>query len=381
MGTARNARRPQDYTALGIAPQPIARREDGMRTTGEKDTYEWWYFDTHLDDGSSLVVVFYTKPFIEGVGKGLAPYVSVELDRPDGSHHQWEAKADAAGFHAATDRCDVTIGPNTFRNVEWGEPLKYRIHVEEGPLLLDIDLVGQVPAWRPGTGYMYFGEQDEHFFAWLPSVPQGSVVVDLVLDGVQETLTGVGYHDHNWGDVAMTKLINHWYWGRAQAGAYSIVSSYITAEANYGRTEIPIFMLAKDGAVVADDPGKVRFSLEGEQVDEHSGKPFAQVVSYEYEDGADRYVIRYQRQSTIVDERMIDRMTGPSTCWPRRPGSTARTFGSRARWSSNTSSMGSRWRRSPTPGSGSSCGSATCGDRWSGRQSQWPVPCPWCGSA
>jgi hypothetical protein len=216
MGTARNARRPQDYTALGIARHPIARREDGMRTTGEKDTYEWWYFDSHLDDGSSLVVVFYTKPFIEGVGKGLAPYVSVELDRPDGTHHQWEARADAAGFHAAADRCDVAIGPNTFRNIEWGEHSKYRIHVEEGPLLLDIDLVGQVPAWRPGT----------------------------------------------------------------------------------------------DGAIVADDPDKVRFSLEGEQVDEHSGKPFAQVVVYEYEDGADRYVIRYQRQSTIVDERMIDRLTG-----------------------------------------------------------------------
>src|SRR3954462_13311559 len=67
MGSARNARRTQDYTALNIAQQPIARREDGMRTTGEKDSYEWWYFDAHLDDGSSLVVVFYTKPFIEGV--------------------------------------------------------------------------------------------------------------------------------------------------------------------------------------------------------------------------------------------------------------------------------------------------------------------------
>jgi len=106
--------------------------------------------------------------------------------------------------------------------------LRYHIHVEEGPLLLDIDLVGQVPAWRPGTGYLYFGDRDEHYFAWLPSVPQGIVVVDLVLDGVQERLTGVGYHDHNWGDVAMTRLINHWYWGRAQAGAYSIVASYIT---------------------------------------------------------------------------------------------------------------------------------------------------------
>jgi hypothetical protein len=153
---------------------------------------------------------------------------------------------------------------------------------------------------------MYFGAKDEHFFAWLPSVPQGRVRVDLVLDGVREHLTGVGYHDHNWGDVAMTKLINHWYWGRAQAGPYSIVASYITAEEKYSNTELPIFMLAKDGAVIADDPDKVRFWLEGEQVDEHSGKPFAQVVNYEYEDGAHRYVIRFQRETTMVDERMID---------------------------------------------------------------------------
>jgi hypothetical protein len=310
MGTARNARRPQDYTALGITEHPIARREDGMRTTGEKNTYEWWYFDTHLDDGSSLVVVFYTKSFIDGVGKGLAPFVSVELDRPDGSHHQWEAKCDPADFHASTDTCDVAIGPNTFRNVEWGEPVKYQIHVEEGPLRLDVDLVGQVPPWRPGTGYVYFGDQDEHYFAWLPSVPQGKVVVDLTLDGAHETLTGVGYHDHNWGDVSMMKLINHWYWGRAQAGPYSIVASYITAEAQYGDTAIPIFMLAKDGVIIADDPAKVHFSLIDEQLDEHTGKPYAQVVSYAYEDGAERYVIHFQRESTIVDERMVDRITG-----------------------------------------------------------------------
>jgi predicted secreted hydrolase len=27
--------------------------EDGIRTSGEKGTYEWWYFDAHLDDGDS----------------------------------------------------------------------------------------------------------------------------------------------------------------------------------------------------------------------------------------------------------------------------------------------------------------------------------------
>jgi hypothetical protein len=24
-----------------------------------KGTYEWWYFDAHLDDGSTIVIVFY----------------------------------------------------------------------------------------------------------------------------------------------------------------------------------------------------------------------------------------------------------------------------------------------------------------------------------
>ena len=32
--------------------------EDGMRSTGGKGTYEWWYFDAHLEDGSILVIVF-----------------------------------------------------------------------------------------------------------------------------------------------------------------------------------------------------------------------------------------------------------------------------------------------------------------------------------
>jgi hypothetical protein len=60
----------------------------------------------------------------------------------------------------------------------------------------------------------------------------------------------------------MAKLINHWYWGRAQAGDYSIVASYIFAEKAYGNAELPIFMLAKGGKIIADDGRKVRFHLD-----------------------------------------------------------------------------------------------------------------------
>src|SRR3954471_16172729 len=100
--TARRADRPEDYTRLGIDPSTIAAHEDGMRSDGGKGSYEWWYFDAHLDDRSTLVVVFYTKPLMEAARSPLAPYVTVELDRPDGSHREWKTPTDLEGFHAST---------------------------------------------------------------------------------------------------------------------------------------------------------------------------------------------------------------------------------------------------------------------------------------
>lgn len=57
---------------LGISKDHIAAWEDGMRTDGGKGTYEWWYFDAYLDDGSKLAITFRTKPIVE-VGKQLDP--------------------------------------------------------------------------------------------------------------------------------------------------------------------------------------------------------------------------------------------------------------------------------------------------------------------
>ena len=37
-----------------------------MRTDGGKGTYEWWYFDAYLNDGSKLVITFSTKPITDG---------------------------------------------------------------------------------------------------------------------------------------------------------------------------------------------------------------------------------------------------------------------------------------------------------------------------
>jgi hypothetical protein len=303
--SARFADDPEDFLKLGIERRPIEAFEDGMRTRGGPGGYEWWYFDSHLDDGSSLVIVFYTKPQLNPDG-GLAPFASLELNRPGQPPISVEAHVSPDAFSASPDRCDVRIGANTFR----GNLHEYEIHFSQDGVAVDVKLTGEVPSWRPTSGHMFFGDDDEHVFAWLVAVPEGQVTVDLNIRGKQEHLHGVGYHDHNWGDVSMARLINHWYWGRAQAGDYSIVASYIFAEKAYGNAELPIFMLAKGGKIIADDRRKVRFHLEDEHVDAKSGKPVANLVVYEYEDGPDRYRVSYRRSQTIVNEELIKRVRG-----------------------------------------------------------------------
>ena len=45
-------------------------------------------------------------------------------------------------------------------------------------------------------------------------------------------------------------------------------------------------------------------------MDEKSGKPVANVVVYEYEDGPERYRVSYRRSETIVNAQLIDRVSG-----------------------------------------------------------------------
>jgi hypothetical protein len=304
---ARLADRDEDYVRLGLQRDRVEPWEDGMRTSGGPGSYEWWYFDAHLDDGSSLVITFYTKWLLKPKGPE-APMVTVNLDRPGQPSRQLAIHATPEQFSASKERCDVRVKGCYFR----GDLHTYQIKVVDDSVTIEAELIGQVPSWRPATGVSYFGAHDEHQFAWMPAVPQGKVTVTLTENsGTPQTLTGIGYHDHNWGDVAMSKLINHWYWGRAQAGPYSVIASYIYAEKEYGRTELPNFVLAKDGKVIADQASKVRFALEDVSTDEKSGKPVANRVVYEYaQDDQVRYRVIFQRRQTILDYQLADAVTG-----------------------------------------------------------------------
>ena len=81
----------------------------------------------------------------------------------------WYPKPEA--FSASKDGCDVRMGPYRFT----GDLHEYHITAAAEDLSVDIKLEGTTESWRPETGHLLFGPNDEHLFAWTPFVPFGKV--------------------------------------------------------------------------------------------------------------------------------------------------------------------------------------------------------------
>ena len=281
-----------DYERLGLSHGTISPWEDGARTDGGRGSFEWWYFDAHLDDGASLVVIFMNKDFTQP-HKPLAPVIRINLDLPDGQSFEKSQTFAPEEYSAATDHADVRIGSNRFE----GDLHRYRITAAIDNVSVDITLTGQDPL-AAGNRLRLLRRRPGASVRLAPVRPTGNGELRYrVGDEINET-AGVGYHDRDWGNAALTKLIHDWYWARGQAGPYSVITAYETAHKNYGYAPIVSFMLARDGHVVAGDAAKVTFAPEDVRTDDKTGKPVANVLRYTYEDGDDRYVVTYTRQRT-----------------------------------------------------------------------------------
>ena len=297
------------YQKMGLKKGEVALWEDGSRVDGSKGHYEWWYYDSHYPDGTILVLFFYSKMPI-AVDGPIKPIATMELTLPDGRKFSEEVYATLEESHYAKEQCDVKIGPCWCKG-----DLKHYDAVFRGKTMsATLSLDGTIPAWRSQTGSIFFGDREEYYFAWLPAIPEGKAVADVTYDGGKTLhLEGSGYHDHNWGNISMLKLMHHWYWGRAKIGDYKVISSWITGGKKYGYKDFDVFMLAKGGRIIGDNSNHtLKFKPEGRYIDEHTGKPVYSKVIYEYttEEG-EEYRIIYDRHGDINKTCFVDVLPKP----------------------------------------------------------------------
>src|ERR1700748_1079689 len=85
----------------------------------------------------------------------------------------------------------------------------------------------------------------------------------------------------------------------------------ITSHERYNHATLPILMLARDGAIIADDSRLVRFETEGTYTDEVTRKPVANICRYSYEADGERYVITFTWRQDLARNKMINDVHGP----------------------------------------------------------------------
>ena len=221
--------------------------------------YEWWYFDAHLDSGHTLVVFFHAK----NPNPGLQGKTGIEivLLRPDGERVQKFIPYSKSDFSAAQDKPEVTIGQNTLRVVKReGELPIYEIKVNEKGLGCHITYTAKVNGWKPGTGFMHFGNLGT--FAWI--VPFARATVEgTITDGDQTIqVSGIGYHDHNWLNFPFQSIINYWSWGRIYSDNFTVSYAYIDCNKKVNNHKVKVLMLA-EGQEVILSTGEFDFLQDG----------------------------------------------------------------------------------------------------------------------
>jgi hypothetical protein len=302
---ARAANTPEDFRRWGVTPGTVQPWEDGMRTKPADKSFEWWYLDASLADGSSVVLTFMTKDTMN-FGTKLAPWVSLEITDANGKTTTHRVDAEASEFSAATDHCDVHIG----KNYVTGDLHRYAVHFENSDIVADFTFDNLLTSWRPGAGANIFGD---HYFAWLPAVPAAHVHARIAHNGATGQaveLEGNGYHDHNWGDASMLKLMHHWYWGRAAVGDYRIISTETTAEKAFGYQKLPVMMISDHGTMISGDESNMSVEDSDTIRDPATGKPVQQTLRYRVTTPAASYVVTYETKRTISGFKMVDQLSG-----------------------------------------------------------------------
>ncbi|MBQ2737991.1 MAG: hydroxyneurosporene dehydrogenase, partial [Clostridia bacterium] len=192
------------YEKMGLKRGTVEPWEDASRVDGSRGSYEWWYFDSHYPDGTVLVLFLFSKMPID-VNGPIKPIATMELTLPDGRKFSEEVYAKIEDSFYSKDICDVRIGECCCR----GDLKYYEVVFKGKTMSAHLTLDRTIPAWRSQTGSIFFGDNEEHYFAWLPAIPEGIAVADVSFDGGKELhLEGSGYHDHNWGNISMIKLMH-----------------------------------------------------------------------------------------------------------------------------------------------------------------------------
>lgn len=225
----------------------LAPRDDALHPYKGRFYWEWWYFDAQFDDGHRCVLELQWPNLTNMFARECTMLFNVYA--PDGREYNNIVPFPAEMWRASEETCDVAIGDNTIA----GYYPEYRVKFRHGDLACDLTFKNLLPGWTRGTGEVMFGmPEKQQVFGWVVAQPRASVSGTLSVDGVEHEVTGLGYHDHNWGNGIIPRNLSHWVWGRLSTDRLTMIFADVVTSRRCGDIHIPIVFLALDDRIVLE---------------------------------------------------------------------------------------------------------------------------------
>ena len=227
--------------------QVVSVWEDGLRTSGEKNEFEWWYFDAKLDDGAIIVAYFWKVHFL--FDQYFIGFNYRDAEGKDFFRMKYFRTKDVS---FSKDSCNVKYGKNIFR----GDLNTYKIKIDPDDfdgVGFEVSLSSNIKPYRPQDGIIKAGDD---YFAWLAAVPNGTVSGKLVVGEKTISISGSGYHDHNWGNTPLQYLFDGWVWFRGEIEDKTVVASVLYMADKRGGYDIPILYVADRNEVLVNKFGE-----------------------------------------------------------------------------------------------------------------------------
>jgi hypothetical protein len=280
VGTVIKADRDEDYLRFGVDRLNISASEDGRRLELASENFEWWYFDAILEDKTIVCLALFINHYIFPL---VSPIVGLSIKLAN----EEKTRSVLCYFPgmpiAQTNNCDVKIGVNSFV----GDLSTCAISVSVDELSVDVALkrtTNDPPPIRVGTGYLLF-EKDgkESLFGWLAAFPSGQAHVKYRIGGTEYESKGYGYHDHNWGNSKLQKLVSRWYWAKARVDQYTVVAAAFSCSPDYGSTQIHQLTIADGANVIFESGTDIAFSTGATSVDPVTHIPIPEFIRFGFQ--------------------------------------------------------------------------------------------------
>lgn len=270
---------------------PFKPEDDALHIDlNKKENFEWWYFDARLEGGYTAVGFF--RAAHERTGKTA---VEIVIYKPDGNRLQKFVNYKRSDMNFSREIPDIRIGHNYLKVDYKNKDLPvYEVYLDEDNLGIHLKFTAKVHGWMPGNGKTEFG--DKGYFAWCVPFPRAVVEGNIRIDDKILPVKGIGYHDHNWGNINMARYLDYWLWGRLYSENFTLCYAYIKCNKKMDNYAIQVLMLAKNEEIILST-GEYNLTQDNFQYDKKAANEYPKKLTFK---------IPNQLETTLEVREIID---------------------------------------------------------------------------